>query len=89
MKKIPFALVFLFALMQYKLWLGHGNIFTVSQLKQRVEEQRQVEDSWKQTNTMLTSNIGDLKGNMQAIEERARLELGMIKKGEKFYQVVE
>ena len=89
MKKISLVLVFLFVSLQYKLWLGQGNVFAVSQLKQQVQGQRNINDRWQQNNAVLISNIKDLKGNEQAIEERARLELGMIKKGEKFYQVVD
>lgn len=82
-------LVCLFALLQYKLWLGQGNVYAVSELRQQVDNQKDINVHWKQNNAILIANIEDLKGNTQAIEERARLELGMIKKGEKFYQVVE
>lgn len=89
MKKISIVLVALFAFMQYKLWFAPGNLLVVSQMKQQVEGQRQINEKLKYNNNTLASSIGDLKGNIQAIEARARIELGMIKKGEKFYQVVE
>lgn len=88
--KIAIAtLVVLLLLLQYKLWLGSGNVIEVSRLKQAIERQKQENAQLLERNHALEAEVLDLKKGMAAVEERARKELGMIKKGETFYQIVD
>lgn len=86
-----FALVLLVLLvaLQIHLWTGHGGMRDVWLLKQRVEEQKVENAKLKTRNETLSAEVDDLKHGDEAIEERARSELGLLKPGETFYQVVE
>jgi cell division protein FtsB len=82
-------LIILLLLLQYKLWLGSGNLIEVSRLKEAIEQQKQENARLMERNHALEAEVLDLKKGMAAVEERARKELGMIKKGETFYQIVD
>ena len=89
MKKIAFVLLVLFIWVQYKIWLQEGGIPEVLQLQKEVAiEQVQVE-KLQERNQSLDAEVKDLKKGLEAIEERARSEMGMIKQGEIYYQVIE
>ena len=88
MRFLSFGLAFLIALLQYPLWLGKGSWLKVSELDRQVATQRATNAELKARNDALDAEVRDLKQGTEAIEERARLELGMIKKDEIFYQVV-
>lgn len=81
-------LVILLIMLQYRLWFGQGSIPKVVQLKQQLEQELQQNQKLQARNQVLIAEVNDLKSGHQAIEERARNELGMVKKGETFYQVV-
>lgn len=83
------ALLVLLLILQYKLWFGDGNLREVWRLEAAIEKQQQENVRLQERNTALEAEVKDLKEGMQAIEERARNELGMIKKGETFYQIIE
>ena len=76
------------ALLQYRLWLGHGNLFDVKQLEQARAEKIAENQHLRERNQALAAEVVDLKQGLEAIEERARSEMGMIKKGEAFFQIV-
>lgn len=76
-------------LMQYKLWFGDGSVRQVVDLRQRIEEQHGKNERIRQRNTVLAAEVTDLKTNLEAIEARARSELGMVKKGETFIHIVD
>jgi len=82
-------LLLLFVLLQYDLWVGEGSLASAWRLKQTVKQQQTENDRLKQRNTALAAEVMDLKQGLDAIEERARSELGMVKDGETFIQVVE
>ncbi len=84
---IAFGLLLL--ILQYQLWVGDGSVAEVTALKDSIEHQRQENARLRERNTALEAEVKDLKTAMDAIEERARLELGMIREGEVFYRVVE
>jgi cell division protein FtsB len=88
MRMLLAFLVLLLVLLQYKLWLGEGGFTDVRRLEQRVQDQQQENDILQQRNTELEAEVADLRQGYDAIEERARSELGMIKDDEEFYQVV-
>ena len=88
MKILLLVLLILFGLLQYKLWLGEGGYTDVRRLEQRVAEQSAENDRLELRNRELEAEVDDLRQGLDAIEERARSELGMIKNDEQFYQVV-
>ncbi len=79
----------LLLLLQFKLWFGDASVSDVLNLKQTVKEQQAKNEQVKQRNVVLAAEVEDLKTGLEAIEERARSELGMIKKDETFIHIVE
>lgn len=88
MKVLAAVLVVLLALLQYRLWLGEGGMREVRRLRAEIETQRGENQQLKERNRTLSAEVQDLKKGTVAIEERARTDLGMVGKGETFYQVV-
>ena len=86
---VVLALVLLLLLLQYRLWVGDGSVAEVWELKQAINVQREGNELLRERNRALEAEVNDLKAGLDAIEERARLELGMIKEGETFYRIVE
>lgn len=89
MKLLAAILAVLLLLLQYKLWFGDGGLLKVQQLGNAVEMQQIENAQLRERNDALAAEVQDLKQGREAIEERARTELGMTKQGETFYQVVE
>lgn len=89
MKTLILFFVALIALLQYPLWLGKGSWKSVWQLNQKVEVQTRNNQILKSRNEALDAEVRDLKSGQDAIEERARSELGMLKNDEVFYQVLD
>ena len=89
MKTLIIILTVLLILLQVKLWTGNGSIPKVWELKSAIEIKQQEKRHLSERNQVLEAEVRDLKSGLEAIEERARLELGMIKKGETFFQVIE
>ncbi len=88
MKGLAIVLGVLLVLLQFRLWVGDGSVAEVWGLRQQVEAQRTENAALRERNQALEAEVLDLKTGLAAIEERARSELGMIKEGETFYQVV-
>ena len=89
MKK--FVVVFLFALLaglQYRLWFGKHSIPDYWAMKVQIEQMQQQNANLMQRNSLLKADIKDLKTGLEAIEERARNELGLIKEGETFFRIL-
>ena len=89
MKLLSYALAALVLALQYPLWIGKGSWTRVRELDRQVAEQRDNNARLKARNDALDAEVRDLKEGSDALEERARLELGMIKRDEVFYQVVQ
>lgn len=89
MKLIVAILLVLLVWLQYKLWLGGGGIPEVLQLEQEIETVQGEVNSLQERNKALDAEVMDLKKGIEAIEERARSEMGMIKKDEIYYQVID
>lgn len=85
-KGISLLFVVMLLLLQLRLWLGDGSIKEVLALKTSVAEQQEKNDRLIDRNHRLEAEISDLKNQLDALEERARKDLGMIKQGETFYQ---
>ena len=88
MKVLIAILLVLFLLLQYKLWLGEGGFREVARLEERMAEQIENNQLLIQRNNELQAEVDDLRVRLDAVEERARNELGLIKEDEEFYQVV-
>ena len=88
MRWVTLILLALTLLLQYPLWMGKGGWFKVWDIDRKVEEQKTVNQQIQLRNAILDAEVRDLKQGTDAIEEHARSELGMIKPGEVFFQVV-
>jgi cell division protein FtsB len=89
MKPLSFILAGLVLALQYPLWIGKGSWLKVWELDRQLTAYHESNARLKARNDALDAEVRDLKQGLEAIEERARLELGMIRKDEVFYQVVE
>ena len=89
MRSLTVVLISLIVAIQYPLWFGKGSWLRVRHLDQQLDEQRAHNDTLAQRNAALNAEVLDLKTGLDAIEERARAELGMIKSGEVFFQVLD
>ena len=89
MKMVVVLLVLLLGYLQYRIWFGDGNLIEVFQLRDEVEAQREENNRLHERNAVLDAEVRDLQQGFDAIEEHAREDLGMVKDGETFYQIVE
>ena len=85
---VLFLIVVLIGL-QYKLWVDEDGVRKLANLNSRIDEQQVVNQQMYERNEVLAAEVEDLKSGHNAIEERARMELGMIREGETFFQVIE
>jgi cell division protein FtsB len=88
MRVLTLILFVLLILLQFKLWFGEGGFREVARLEARVENQQNQNEDLLQRNAELQAEVEDLRERLDAVEERARNELGLIKPAEEFYQVV-
>ncbi|MBI3898596.1 MAG: cell division protein FtsB [Gammaproteobacteria bacterium] len=89
MRLVIVVLAALFVMLQYALWFSDGGVFVTWKLQREIAAQVQENARLNDRNQTLAAEVVDLKQGLAAIEERARAELGMVKKGETFYQVVD
>jgi cell division protein FtsB len=89
MRKLILFLVVLLVYLQYRLWFGDGGLLELWNIHQDVEAQRAENARLHERNEALNAQVLDLKQGLDAIEERAREDMGMVKQGEIFYQTVE
>ena len=89
MRLINAILVLLLVLLQSKLWFGDGGLRETWQLEAAVAVQQQENERLGERNRALAAEVVDLKSGSEALEERARNELGLLRPDESFYQVVE
>jgi cell division protein FtsB len=88
MRILAVALAAFVILLQYPLWFGKGGWLRVWSLERQVQEQKNANARLGQRNSALDAEVRDLKQGVEAIEERARYELGMIRQDEIFFQVI-
>ena len=81
-------LLLVLAALQFKFWFGDGGVSDISALEQRVAAQEAENQRLEERNDALRAEVEDLSERLEAVEERARSELGLIREGETFYQVV-
>ena len=89
MKGLTIALIVALGLLQWRLWTGDGGVADLRELEQTLAEQQSENERLQQRNQMLENEILDLKNGLEAIEERARSDLGMNRDGETFYMIIE
>ncbi len=75
-------------MLQYRLWFSTGGLAHLWQINRAVEQQSVENRRLEERNDALEAEVIDLKGGLEAVEERARSELGMIKEGETFVQII-
>lgn len=88
MRLITAFLCIILMLLQYRLWFGKNSVPDYYDLKVELERQELANTKLKQRNKLLYADTDDLKSGTEAIEERARNELGMIKENETFFRVI-
>ncbi|MEI7569227.1 MAG: cell division protein FtsB [Alcaligenaceae bacterium] len=88
MRLLLLVLVALAGLIQYPLWMGRGGWLTVWDMQEHVASQRAINDGLRARNVALLAEVDDLRTGTEAAEERARAELGMMRQGELFVQVL-
>lgn len=88
MKIIIPLIIMLIVHLQYRLWVGDGSIAQIHEYQQELDELKQEVDKKNQRNEALRAEVLDIQKGQEAIEERAREELGMIKEDETFFQIV-
>jgi cell division protein FtsB len=88
MRAITALLLIFFMLLQYRLWFGKNSVPDYLALVEEVQRQKDDNEKLKQRNKLLYADTDDLKLGVEAIEERARNEVGMIKEGETFFRVI-
>ena len=89
MKFISLALLLLLVLVQIRLWNGNGSIPDVRRLEEMKALQIEENKALAERNTFLAAEVMNLKEGLEAIEERARSEMGMIRSDEVFYQIID
>ncbi|MDJ0882371.1 MAG: cell division protein FtsB [Gammaproteobacteria bacterium] len=88
MRLLIVALILIFIMLQYRLWFGDGSLSEVVQLSRELELQKQKLRELEERNRKLEAQVLDLQNGFDAYEEKARHDLGMIKEGETFFQIV-
>jgi cell division protein FtsB len=86
-KALTLALAALVLLIQYPLWLGKGGWLRVWEVDQQIHVQREQNARLQIRNSALEAEVRDLKQGLDAVEERARSELGMVRQDEIFFQL--
>ncbi len=89
MRTLSIVFATLIILLQYPLWLGKGGWLRVWEIDRQVTAQKDSNARLRARNAALDAEVRDLKQGYDAIEERARYELGMIKQDEIFFQILE
>ena len=89
MKLFIAFLIALFVYLQYQLWFDRDGVRKLAHLNNRIDNQTSINQQLYERNEVLAAEVEDLKSGFDAIEERARMDLGMIREGETFFQVIE
>jgi len=83
------ALLVILAALQYRLWFAEGSLAEQRRLELQVEQQSRINSQLLQRNEVLEREVLELKSGNKGVEQRAREQLGLVRKGEIFYQFVE
>jgi len=86
-RPVPLILLSLLLVLQLQLWFGRGSIPDVWRLRQQYQSQLQLNAQAEKSNERLRAELRDLRDGLEMVEERARLEIGMVKANEIFVQI--
>lgn len=89
MKYLTFIFVILILALQYPLWLGKGGWLNVISLHKQIDQQLKVNEQIKSENDILLAVVQDLKNGTDVIEGKARFDMGLIKKNETFFLIID
>lgn len=90
MKWLALGLFFLLLLLQYRLWMAdEGSLAELYRLEAEISRQQDLNAVLRERNGQLEQEVLELQQGLETVEERARRDLGMIREGETYYQVVE
>ncbi len=89
MRFLTFIFVILILALQYPLWLGKGGWLNVISLQKQIDQQLKVNELIKSENDILLAVVQDLKNGTDVIEGKARFDLGLIKKNETFFLIID
>ncbi len=89
MKWLVAVLVVIIIALQYRLWVGDGSLAQVSRLNAEIQKQQEQNALLVERNRILAEEVKALKTGLDAIEGRARSQMGMIKEGETFYMIID
>ena len=89
MKYLAYTFIALIVAIQYPLWMGKGSWLKVWEFSKQVDQQKEKNIQLAARNAGLDAEVRDLKQGIDAVEERARVEMGMIKPDEVFFQVID
>jgi cell division protein FtsB len=88
LRPVTLILAAIILLLQYPLWLGKGSWLKVWDIDRQVDAQKRINQQTSMRNAALDAEVRDLKNGTEAIEERARTDLGMLKRDEIFFQII-
>ena len=88
-KLLTGSLLLVLAVFQFQIWFGSSSVRALNALQTRLDEQQTSNEQLRERNRALEVEVLDLKNGLEAVEERARSELGMIGPNETFYMIVE
>lgn len=86
-RAIPAVLIVLLVIIHAQLWFGRGSVPNVTVLQRKVDQQKLANNQAHLANEQLSSEVADLKAGLGMVEEKARMELGMVKPNEIFVQL--
>lgn len=89
MKWMLGTLVILLLTLQYRLWVSEGSLADVVRLERDIKIQQADNDRLRERNRILAIEVNDLKTGLDSVEERARNDIGMIKKNETFFMILD
>jgi cell division protein FtsB len=89
MRWVALGLFLLLLLLQYRLWFAEGSLAELHRLDEQLVEQQELNRGLRARNKQLEEEVLELQQGLETVEERARRDLGMIREGEIYYQVVE
>ena len=89
MKFLTFIFITLILTLQYPLWFGKGGWLNVISLQKQIDQQLKVNEAIKSENDILLAVVQDLKNGTDVIEGKARFDLGLIKKNETFFLIID
>ncbi|HZY20699.1 MAG TPA: septum formation initiator family protein [Ramlibacter sp.] len=85
---VPALLVALLAVVHAQLWFGRGSVGSVSDMQRKLQQQQSTNAASLQANERLAAEVRDLQEGLEMVEEKARLELGMVKPNEIYVNIV-